>query len=63
MTLYKHKNLTHGTFSVQDSEGECYALGPGQELVLDKDNSWEGRIEVEKTEEKKISNKLKKEDE
>ena len=54
---YTHKNITEGTFSVKDSKGVCYALGPGAELILDKDNSFEGRIVVEKIKEEKKDNK------
>ena len=50
--MYKHINVSQGTFSIKDSKGVCYALGPRQVLILDKNNEVKGMIEVEKIEQK-----------
>lgn len=58
--LYKHKNLTSGTFGIKDSKGNCHDLKPGEELILDRSTEWVGRISVEKIEEEKRPKKIKK---
>ena len=56
VTKYKHTNLKGGTFSIKDSEGKCYALGPYGTIVLDKNNEIKNMILVEKITEERTKN-------
>jgi len=39
---FKHKNILDGTINVLDSKGVIYTLKPGNEVIIDRDDSWPG---------------------
>ena len=52
MTLYRHRNKRFGVITIYDSKGKGYVLGPGHEVVIDRNSEGNGVFVTEIIEEK-----------